>query len=413
MVSDAYNERGGATAGTLPAEALGARLVFSFPRDVPKGAGAVRELVASGALRVPPDRPLRVLDLGAGLGATSRGLVRALAAATTDAQATTDGQPTPDARSTTPAPPTVDALLVDAESGALELARLLADARPEERGIRLRVSTARVDLAAERAPSFRKLLGDGAPFDVILLGQVLSELHGEETPDARAQRHAAWIVDLAKRELHPSGVLVVVEPALRVRSRHLHEVRAQCIEAGLYVLAPCVHEATCPMLARSTDWCHEDLSVDLPPWLVPVARAAGLRFEGLTFSYLVLAREPRRLSVDPSAVRVISSRKVTKGRSEVHVCGPREGGERLLFRLDRDAPGADRGRSGVQSAPRAQSTAPLAEDAWPHLQRGDVVTFAPPLAADGQRIARGVRVEGAPLGTCNAHISSAAGTAGR
>ena len=33
------------------------------------------------------------------------------------------------------------------------------------------------------------------------------------------------------------------------------------------------------MLAREGDWCHEDLPVDLPPWLVPVARADGTGYD--------------------------------------------------------------------------------------------------------------------------------------
>src|SRR5579863_3334869 len=76
-LSAAYNDPARARAAIRDAGA--ARLGFSFPRDAPKGAAAVRELVACGAL--PRDRPLRVLDLGAGLGATTWGLARALAAA--------------------------------------------------------------------------------------------------------------------------------------------------------------------------------------------------------------------------------------------------------------------------------------------------------------------------------------------
>src|SRR5690349_2213546 len=68
-LSQAYNEGRGATRELLPA-----RLAFSFARDVPKGAGAVRELVAAGLLSAP----LRVLDLGAGLGAMTWGVASAL-----------------------------------------------------------------------------------------------------------------------------------------------------------------------------------------------------------------------------------------------------------------------------------------------------------------------------------------------
>ncbi|MDP9037378.1 MAG: hypothetical protein M3O50_21480, partial [Myxococcota bacterium] len=63
-LSAAYNDPKRARADV---HAFGAaRLGFAFARDVPKGAAAARELIASGAL--PFDKPLSVLDWGAGLG---------------------------------------------------------------------------------------------------------------------------------------------------------------------------------------------------------------------------------------------------------------------------------------------------------------------------------------------------------
>ncbi|MEZ4391999.1 MAG: class I SAM-dependent methyltransferase, partial [Polyangiales bacterium] len=68
-----------------PADELAARALFWLPRDLPKVQRAVSELSFAGAL---PDRPLKVLDLGAGLGATSLGLLRALPAGRTVAEIT-------------------------------------------------------------------------------------------------------------------------------------------------------------------------------------------------------------------------------------------------------------------------------------------------------------------------------------
>src|SRR5579864_7220256 len=67
-LSAAYNDPLRASAPMLVAGP--ARLGFAFARDVPKGAGAVRELIATGGL---PTEKLRVLDLGAGLGAMTWG----------------------------------------------------------------------------------------------------------------------------------------------------------------------------------------------------------------------------------------------------------------------------------------------------------------------------------------------------
>src|SRR5690349_16719700 len=69
-LSAAYNDPARARAAVRDAGA--ARLGFSFARDVPKGAAAVRELVALGVLAARAAstseraRSLRVLDVGAG-----------------------------------------------------------------------------------------------------------------------------------------------------------------------------------------------------------------------------------------------------------------------------------------------------------------------------------------------------------
>ena len=64
-LSDAYNT--GAFRRARSKGALVARLLFSFPRDVPKMGSAVRELVVAGRL----EGPLRVLDMGAMASADS------------------------------------------------------------------------------------------------------------------------------------------------------------------------------------------------------------------------------------------------------------------------------------------------------------------------------------------------------
>ena len=80
-LSRAYNDPKLAGLAHESDDELSARLGFSFARDVPKAAGAVRELIATGALTLPVGAPLTVLDVGAGLGATTWGVARALAAA--------------------------------------------------------------------------------------------------------------------------------------------------------------------------------------------------------------------------------------------------------------------------------------------------------------------------------------------
>ncbi len=339
-LSRAYNQgRAGDSPdrGPLPLEA---RVAFSFARDVPKGAAAVAELVAAGVLRVPEDRPLRILDLGAGLGAITWGVVRALAEAG--------------------AKGAVEALLVDSDADALAAAAMIGDAASKvELGaltLTIRTRTAKLDAAT---------LASLGRADLVLLGQVVSELDTTLEPPARVAKHDALLRTVLATVCERDGSVVVVEPALRDRSRHLHALRDALLtgDAPPVLFAPCLHTGACPMLRTEGDWCHEDRPVDLPPWLVPLARAAGLRFQGLTFSYLVLRREGRTLrelvgAGEPSPgrtrLRVVSEVMASKGKLEIFGCT--EGGERLrLRRLDRDATDANA--------------------AFETLERGDVVTL--------------------------------------
>jgi ribosomal protein RSM22 (predicted rRNA methylase) len=344
-LSDAYNEIGADQSKEL----LVPRLAFSFARDTPKGAAAVRELVALGLLEIPTSRALRVLDWGAGIGAMTWGVARALDAA--------------------------------GQAGALDASWFEPDARAQALGLELARAAPRgnVVVSARRAsPAFGR-----ERFDLVLVGQVLSELDRDLGDEARAVRHAEHLRALLDA-VEPDGSLVVVEPALRDRTRHLHRVRDLLLSTrAAGVFAPCLHADACPALGAEGDWCHEDLPVDLPHWLVPIARAAGLRWQGLTFSYLVLRRDGRSLAdamPDAARLRAVSELFVSKGKKELLLCGrlaPAGSGTRLrAVRLDRDESDANRD--------------------WADLRRGELVSVAE-LAQDRPRIAKETALARAPL----------------
>jgi ribosomal protein RSM22 (predicted rRNA methylase) len=350
-LSAAYNDPERARATVR--EAGAARLGFAFARDVPKGAAAVRELVSTGQVRLTPGETLRVLDVGAGLGAMTWGLVRALAASGASGR--------------------VEAAWVDPDREALRLGEALLRRRSWERGIELAVNT-----AAESSAGL-----PGRAYDVVLVGNVLSELHVGASASDRVSRHVAFLRDLLDRA---ERALVVVEPALRDRTRHLHAVRDALVAGGgVEVFAPCLHAAPCPALERELDWCHEDLPVDLPAWLVPVARAAGLRREGLTFSYLVLKKSGPTLATlvarPPGArLRVVSGPIPSKGKHEAFLCGEfRAGASGTIARARARTARLDRDRSASNAA-------------WDELRRGDVFVVEPAPDLDRPRVVAGTRV---------------------
>ncbi|MFO0661805.1 MAG: small ribosomal subunit Rsm22 family protein, partial [Polyangiaceae bacterium] len=343
---------------------MAARLGFSFARDVPKAAGAVAELLITGSLSIPSDRPLDILDLGAGLGATTWGVVRALASH--GAQGA------------------IRARLIDQSGTACELARSIAKHAPKHDGLDVQIDA---EVGGVSTAVDRILIRGKASFDLVLMGQVLAELDAELSEPERVEAHAKLIEDALRRLVRPGGAIVVIEPALKTTSRHLHAVRNALIEKKATPFAPCLHSATCPALVKESDWCHEDLDVDLPSWLVPVARAAGLRFEGLSFSYLVLRTDGSSLRdhTREKAVRAVSSLLVTKGKKELMLCD------------GTNAP------NGIIRAMRLDREASDTNAAWQLARRGDLLEVDPAVTSESIRVHSGAQVTFAPLQKSRVH----------
>jgi hypothetical protein len=281
-LSEHYNHR--TSLATGPDRWL-ARLLFSFPRDVPKPAAALGDRVAA----LPTT--LRVLDIGAGLGAMTVGVTRALRAHHPDA--------------------TVNATWIDVDREAMAIGAEVAALQPG-----LTVETPDREAALSRR------------YDLVIVGQVLSEM--DANAEHREERHADWIRGLLRHQVVPGGTVVVLEPGLRERTRHLMAIRERLASRGVPISAPCPHERACPMLPSERDWCHQEAAVELPDWLTPLARAAGLRRERLTWSSLILGGPPR----EPGWDRVVSEPLISKGKRELLVC-TRAGGLQRIGRLDR------------------------------------------------------------------------------
>lgn len=256
-----------------PKHDLAARALFFTVCDAMKIAVPFGELARANAL---PDRPLRVVDLGAGCGAMSLGLVQAGARIET-------------------------LTLIDTDRDALAIAKRA-----------LPIATTLVGDATQIDPP---------PADLIVSGTMLNEL-----PEAA---HLP-LVQRALAALADDGALILIEPALRDTTRALHRLR-DALLGKAFVAFPCTHQHACPALANPDDWCHEDRTVELPPRTAELARVTHLRDDGLKFSYLVLRKQP--LAVEPGAWRLVSAPRIAKGKHEITGCG--EPGWRTLRLLKR------------------------------------------------------------------------------
>lgn len=165
----------------------------------------------------------------------------------------------------------------------------------------------------------------------------------ERDEHARAERIAEWLANLADRApLSDDGAIVLIEPATQREARSVQRARDAIEKRGLFVFGPCTHGGPCPMLARDRDWCHDDVDVDLPEWLADIARGAGLRYQGLTYSYLTVRKRPGRLSHNDErardgswvSARLVSGLRPTKGKSEAFLCAPEALGDDGAAALD-------------------------------------------------------------------------------
>lgn len=357
-LSDTYTD---ARSELRRQEALrAARLKFFLPRDLPKVEKALVEVAEKIGLPTPspapalpeylthpsPEPRYHVLDLGAGYGTTSLGLARFLARTSTDALA-----------------PSLVIDAIDQDEAALRSFRALAldwnENHPSKPKIDIQTRVS--DFTLWR-PATRK-------YQFILLGLSLNEVAVDEE-----LRHAFLL--RVSEALTEDGVVVIIEPALKETARALQSLGNRFRDAGssLHIVGPCTGLGACPLLQRPRDWCHEDLDVDLPDSLQPIARKAGLRYQGLSFSYLTLTR--KTVATEPFS-RVVGGPIESKGQTEWHLCHPNADTRTLslvTLRLNR----------------REREDHPLAHD----LRRGGEVTFqANDASLAAQRLGRDATLE--------------------
>lgn len=312
QLSERYTRRGGALRDAAVERA--ARMRFFLPRDLPKIGGPLAELGDAGAL--PKRSVWRVLDLGAGLGTSSLGIAAF-------------------ARGLEAPPAGLEVLAVEREAALLDGMKALSAelSRHPELAVPITVRTTSSDLENDELPE--------GPFDLVVMGLSLNELW-QDDPDAIERR--ASLLRLLTLRLSEDGALVVIEPGLASTTRELMQVRDRLASSGL-VFAPCpARTDACPLLARERDWCHEDLPLKLPPGLAALAKEAGLRFEGLSYSYLTLRGGAPLTDALEANARVVGGPIRSKGRSELHVCTG--GRHRRLNVLDREAATLDTERVG-------------------------------------------------------------------
>ena len=162
-------------------------------------------------------------------------------------------------------------------------------------------------------------LADLEPADLVTCAYVLDEIVPASLPK------------LIDRLWQLTGdTLLVVEPGTPAGWQRILAVRRQLIEAGAHVLAPCPHQAPCPL--APPDWCHFSRRVARSR-LHRLAKDADVPWEDEKFIYVAASRQaaPFRLA------RVIAPPKPGSGKVLLKLCETDgRAGEKLFTKRDGD-----------------------------------------------------------------------------
>ncbi len=190
----------------------------------------------------------------------------------------------------------------------------------------------------------RGFLPKSAPsFHLWLMSYYLNEL--EISPQELAPLLLnAWI-----DHLEEEGLAILMEPALRLQSRKLLELRKALLleikkqkRDDFLLLLPCLGHQNCGALENPDDWCHEEVTWWRPPYLRKLDDLAQLDRKSLPFSYLVIMRTKRkREEVLPAINRAPENRRHrlvspahSEGRDlEFFTCG-QDGKKRARLRTE-------------------------------------------------------------------------------
>jgi ribosomal protein RSM22 (predicted rRNA methylase) len=156
----------------------------------------------------------------------------------------------------------------------------------------------------------RGLVDPGAPApeaDLVTLSYVLGEL-----PEPSRADVVRWLAAKA-------GAVALIEPGTPAGYERIRAARAQLIELGLHVVAPCPHDADCPIVA-GRDWCH--FAARLPRSnLHRRMKTATLGFEDEKFAYVVAGR----FTPERADARIVRHPKKHKGWVALDLCTATDG----------------------------------------------------------------------------------------
>jgi ribosomal protein RSM22 (predicted rRNA methylase) len=119
-------------------------------------------------------------------------------------------------------------------------------------------------------------------------------------------------------------ILVIVEPGTPAGWQRILEARTQLIETGANIIAPCPHQAGCPI--AEPDWCHFSRRVARSR-IHRLAKDAEVPWEDEKFIYLAASLQ----KPETRESRVLAPARSGAGRAQLKLCRPEGLVETRLF----------------------------------------------------------------------------------
>lgn len=139
--------------------------------------------------------------------------------------------------------------------------------------------------------------------DLVVMSYALGELAPQQRKSAI---QFAWS--------HAKEAAVVLGPGTPGDFQRVLAARAELLESGAHVLAPCPHDSACPM-ANSTDWCHFSQRLERTSDHRRL-KSGALGYEDEKFSYIVAVR-----TVSPRATaRILRHPLKHSGHVQLRLC---------------------------------------------------------------------------------------------
>lgn len=178
----------------------------------------------------------------------------------------------------------------------------------------------RVALSTRHA-SLTTALGDAPACEVVMASYVLTEL-------------AAGTLDGVLNRLwqRAERLLIIVEPGTVAGFKRTLSCRDMLIAKGAAIVAPCAHDAACP-LAASERWCH--FSARLPRSRDHLlTKSASVPYEDEKFSYLVAGKDFANIA---RGKRILATPRVSKAGIGLTLCAPDAPEQRTIARGQKEA----------------------------------------------------------------------------